>query len=427
MKRIIITAVVFVATGLCGAAQDTVRMTLDSCLRYAWRHNLQVQGAELDRRSAEVVQKGARERFLPSVSASASQTLLTTSDMGRGGQAGVNGTLTLFSGLSNLRTLKQSNLSAEQSDLRLEQTRQGVAIQIVQAYLTMLMNEEKLAYQQEVLERSRQQQLEGEVKYRVGRILESDYLLLQANYTSAQSETDNTRLTIESNRRDIARLLCMDAVPEVVPLDDTLKASERQLPSYDSVLSQARRAMPDWQISRMDVDLAELGVKLAETSFMPTLTLGAGYGGQWIPADVADATGSSKLSDNGSLTLGLSIPVFDRGSSATQLSQSKIALQQAQLQHDQTLLDLERQMANLYIGTRQALNRYRAAEALDEAYHASYEVYVLKYSEGAVTTVEMLQQQERYLSALNDYLQNKYTFLLSEIQMDIYTGKRLTH
>ena len=181
--------------------------------------------------------------------------------------------------------------------------------------------------------------------------------------------------------------------------------------------------MPDWQISEMDVDLARLNVHLAGSAFLPTLSLNAGYGGQWMP--VTDGTTGTTFGDNTSLTLGLSIPIFDRGNSVTHYKQSKISLQQAELQHQQTLIDLEVQLNELYLSTQQALNRYRASEALSEAYRASYEVYVLKYAEGSVTTVEMLQQQDKFLSAFNEYLQNKYNYLLAEKQLDIYTGKEI--
>ena len=89
--------------------------------------------------------------------------------------------------MSNIRSLKQSRISAEQSVLKVQQAENSIGIQIIAAYLTILMNKEKLSYQQEVLETSHQQQLEGELKYKVGRILESDYQLLEASYTSAQS------------------------------------------------------------------------------------------------------------------------------------------------------------------------------------------------------------------------------------------------
>ena len=404
-------------------AQTRVRMTLDSCLRYAHEHNLQVQTAILNQKSSEVSLTGAKMQFLPSVNASASRGYTWDGQPTSNTQYGINGSLTLFNGLSNLRTLQQSRLSSDQSELKVQQTENSVDIQIVQAYLTILMNQEKLSYQQEVLETSRQQQLEGEVKYQVGRILESDYLLLDANYTSAQAELDNTALIIEDNISGLIDLLGMgDGLSlEIVPLSDTLRASDRTIPSHDSVMAQAQWSMPDWLISEMDISLARLNVRLAESSFMPTLSLNAGYGGQWMPT----TTGATTFGDNTSLTLGLNIPIFNQGSSITQLKQSKISLQQAELQHQQTILDIETQLDNVYLTTQQALNRYRASEALSEAYRASYEVYVLKYAEGAVTTVEMLQQQDKYLSALNEYLQNKYNYLLAEKQLDIYTGKEI--
>lgn len=409
------------------SAQTTVRMTLDSCLRYAHEHNLQVRSALLNQQSSEADLTGAKMRFLPSVSASAGHGWSWDGQSTSNTQYGINGSLNLFNGLSNLRTLQQSRLSNEQSQLKTKQTENSIDIQIMQAYLTILMNQEKLSYQQEVFETSRQQQLEGEVKYQVGKILESDYMLLSANHTTTQAELENTRLTIEENRLALMTLMGMDDTLrlEVVPSDDTLRATDRIMPLHDSVMAQAQRSMPDWQISEMDVDLARLKVRLAEGSFMPTLSLNAGYGGQWMPTGTPAQSSSTTFSDNTSLSLGLSIPIFDRGSSVTQYKQSKITLQQAELQHYQTLLDLRDQLNELYINTQQALNRYKASEVLSEAYRASYEVYVLKYTEGAVTTVEMLQQQDKYLSASNEYLQNKYSFLLAEKQLDIYTGKEI--
>ena len=410
------------------SAQDTARLTLDSCLRYARAHNLQVQTAVLGQASSEAALTGAKLRFLPSVSASASQGWGWADGTTSGNtQYGINGSLTLFSGLSNVRSLQQSRVSAEQSALKVQQTENNVGTQIVQAYLTILMNEEKLSFQQEVLETSRQQQAEGEVKYQVGRLLESDYLLLQASYTSAQAEIENTLLTIEDNRTALKTLLGMDgtAVLEVVPAADSLRAADCTVLPLDSLVSRAKASLPDWRISEMDVEMARLNVGLAQSAFLPTVSLNAGYGGGWNPSGTGSGSGNT-FSDNSSLTLGVSIPIFDRGSSYTQLKQSKIALQQTELQHHQTLLDLEDELEEMYVAARQALNRFRSNEALAAAYHASYDVYVLKYAEGAVTTVEMLQQQDKYLSALNDWLQSKYSFLLTDKQLDIYTGKEIT-
>lgn len=402
-------------------------MTLDSCLRYARQHNITMRAAALNSDAAEVSLRGAKLRFLPSIGASASQGVSWDDQTTRSGNYGINGSLTLFNGLSNIRSLKQSRISAEQSVLKVQQAENSIGIQIIAAYLTILMNKEKLSYQQEVLETSHQQQLEGELKYKVGRILESDYLLLEASYTSAQSEIDNTLLTIEDNRSDMITLLDMDGsqVIDVIPSSDSLHADSCYVESYDSVLAQARRTLPDWQISEMDVDIARYNVRLAESNYMPTLSLNAGTSyneGAIISNDpVTNINGGL----NTAVTLGLNIPILNSGVNSTQLKQSKIALQQAELQHHQTEVDIENSIKLLHLQTKQALNRFRSSEALARAYKASYDVYVIKYGEGAVTTVEMLQQQDRYLSALNDYLQSKYSYILSQKQLDIYTGKEI--
>ncbi len=400
-------------------------MTLDSCLRYAYEHNLTVHTAVLGHESAEVNLRGAKLRFLPTISASASQGVNWDSQTTRSGNYGVNGSLMLFNGLNTIRSLKQSRISAEQSSLKVQQAENSVGVQIITAYLTVLMDKEKLAYQQEVLETSRQQQLEGELKHRVGRILESDYMLLLANYTSSLSEIENTLLTIDFNRSDLITLLDMDdsIVIDVIPSNDTLHANNCSVTPFDSVLAQARRSMPDWQISEMDVDIARYNVRMAESNYLPTLSLNAGtsYNEGTIVSDNPATAINGGL--NTAVTIGLTIPILNSGIHSTQLKQSKIALQQAELQHHQTELDLEDKLDELHLNLKLALNRFRSAEATMEAYKASYDIYVIKYAEGAVTTVELLQQQDRYLSALNDYLQSKYSYILAEKQLDIFTGK----
>ena len=408
-------------------AQDTLRITLDSCLRYAYGHNITILNSELGRESAEATLTGAKMNFLPSVNASASMGLSWDDNTTRSSNYGINASLPIFSGLANLNTLRQSKAGVSQSELQVQQARNSIGARIISAYLTILMNEEKLSYQQEVLETSRQQKLEGELKYSVGKILESDYKLLEASYLSAEAEIDNTRLTIENNRVALASLLCYDgtAVIEVVPSSDSLTASGRMLESFDTIFAQSMRNLPDVQISELNIDMARYNVNIARSNFLPTLSLNAGtsYNEGSIISDNPVTNINGGL--NTSLTLGLSIPIFNRGASLTTYRKSKIALREAELSHRQTLVDLREDIEKLYNETLLALNRFRASEATANAYHASYDVYTVKFSQGAVTAVEMLQQQERYLSALNDWLQYKYSYLLSEKQLDIYTGKEI--
>ena len=418
--------VMALAAVCCGvSAQDTVRMSLDSCLRYAYSHNLSVQAAGLTRESAQVALTGAKLNFLPSVSASASKGISWADQTTHSNNVGVSGSLTLFDGLASWSAMQQSRLTAERGELAQRQAENSVGAQIVSAYLTIMMNEEKLAYEQEVLETSRRQKEEGELKSRVGRILESDYRLLEANHISAEAEIENTRLTIEGNRLTLRTLMCLSGDTVVEPEAGGGWLVESREWSLDSVLAMAERAMPDWQINRLDVDIARTNVDLARAAFLPTLSLNAGASYSDGVVTSIDPHTIVEGSIASSVTLGVSVPILNRGNSLTQLKQSKINLRQAEVERRQKELALREEIESHYLNTRQALNRYRSTEALADAYRGSYEVYVIKYGEGAVTTVEMLQQQDKYLSALNDYLQSKYSYLLAEKQLDIYIGKEI--
>jgi len=405
-------------------AQDTVRMSLDDCLQYAYEHNLTVQQAQLNRESAEASVSNAKWNFAPSMSASAGENM----NIQGGGtsfntSAGVNANMTLFSGLANLRTLQQSKLSLKQSELKVKQSQNSIAGQIIQAYMTILMNQERLSYQQEVLKTSEEQMNEGEVKYNVGKLLESDYLLLQANYQSALGSIEITRLTIDNNRLELRNLLCLEK-GQTVGVSDIDDSEAMQLLSLDEVVRAAESNMPDLEISQMNVDLAKYNVKIAKSAYSPTLGLngGANY---YLGGTQLDQTSGTMVSGgnfSGTVGLNLNIPIL-RGNSITQVKQSKINLRQAEIQNEQTAQELRKTIEAQYISTAQAGNQYRTSQKMKEAYQANYNVYKMKYENGAVTTVDMLTQQDRFLSALNDYLQNKYTYLMDLKVLDIYMGR----
>lgn len=420
----ILTATLFTALSIGACAQDTVRMTLDSCLRYAYSHNLTVQQAQLNKESAEASVSNAKWNFAPSMSASAGENM----NIQGGGtsfntSAGVNANMTLFSGLANMRTLQQSKLSLKQSELKVKQSQNNIAGQIIQAYMTILMNEERLSYQQEVLKTSEEQMNEGEVKYNVGKLLESDYLLLQANYQSAQGSIEITKLTIDNNRLELRNLLCLEK-GQTVGVSDIEEGETMQLLSMEEVIRAAESHMPDLEISQMNVDLAKYNVKIAKSSYSPTLGLNGGANYYLGGAQLDQTSGTMVNGGNfsGTVGLNLNIPIL-RGNTITQVKQSKINLRQAEIQNQQTAQELRKTIESQYIATAQAGNQYRTSQKMKEAYQANYNVYKLKYENGAVTTVDMLTQQDRFLSSLNDYLQNKYTYLMDLKVLDVYMGK----
>ena len=121
----------------------------------------------------------------------------------------------------------------------------------------------------------------------------------------------------------------------------------------------------------------------------------------------------------------MSIPIYSRGSTKANVKKSQIALQQAQLDYDQSLLDVRQTVVQSYQDVVSAYNAYKVSEKKENAYSKSFDAYNLQYQYGKITTVELLQQQNNYLNALNGYIQNKYSLVMKRKILDIYMGKEI--
>lgn len=429
MKKLAIVAIVILVYGSVRAQQLGI-MSLDSCLRYAYQHNLTVKNAMLNTDLAEVNYNKSRFSFTPSLNASASETFSFENGASANGNYGISGNWTLFSGGSRLLYVNRSMAGIAQSEYQLQQSWNNIASQIIQAYLTILMNRERLGYQQEVLKTTAEQKGEGELKYKVGRILESDYQLLEANYESAVTEIANTELVIASNMLSLRTLLAApdSMLFDVIGANDSLLSSSYSLLPLETVLRGSAAHMPDYFLNSLNVKMAEYDVAIAKSAYLPSLSMNAGasyYGGN---SGAVDANGNIVTTNgiNPNIGLSLNIPIFNQGATKTQVVQSKINLRQAQIQQEQNSYELNQMVTEQYYQAQQALNTFAASERMKDAYANSYSVYVTKFKAGAVTAVDMLLQQNQYLNALNTYLQNKYSFIMASKILDIYMGHEIS-
>ena len=79
-------------------------------------------------------------------------------------------------------------------------------------------------------------------------------------------------------------------------------------------------------------------------------------------------------------------------------------------------------MSERYSTLMQSIANLEAARQMQQARKASLDAYQEKFKAGKVSATELLQQQENYIAALYDYMQCKYTYILSEKILCIYLG-----
>ena len=411
-----------------GQESHAYRFSLEDCLRFAVANSYERKSMELTGKSLETTYEQSKQQRLPSVSASVGQNISNNENgWSTSGSVGVGSSVTIYQGGNINNTIEQNRLNMERNEVQLERYDNQLATQILQSFLTILGNQELLNYQLEVLNTSREQVKQGRTRYKVGSILESDLLLLEAQYYSDSNNVVDTRINIENNLLDMKVLLSMNPTDDleiVSPDTDNLDDLKESLPTEEEAISLAMEHMPDLRMSDYDIRLAEKSVDMARGNYFPSISANANLG---MGVLSYDSEGNQRWygTPTESAGISMSIPIYSRGQTKANVKKSRIALEQAQLDYEQSQLEVRQTVVQAYRNVVSAFNAYKVSQVKEEAYGKSFNAYNIQYQYGSITTVELLQQQNNYLNALNSYIQNKYSLVMKRKILDIYMGKKI--
>ncbi len=424
----LVALLLMMACSAMGQERHAYRFSLEDCLRYAVANSYDRKSMELTGQSLETTYEQSKQQRLPTLSASMGQNLSNNENSwSTSGSVGVGSSVTIYQGGNINNTIEQNRLNMERNEAQLQHYDDQLATRILQSFLTILGNQELLKYQQEVLNTSREQMKQGLMRHRVGAILESDLLLLEAQYYSDSNNVVDTRINIENNLMDLKVMLSMNPSDEleiVSPNTDNLDSLKQTLPTEEEAVSLAMEYMPDLRMGDYDIRLAEKSVEMARGNYLPSISANANVSmGVLSFTNEGDSRWYGKPSE--SLGISMSVPIYNRGSTKANVKKSRIALEQAQLDYEQSALTVRQNVVQAYRNVVSAYNAYKVSQLKEDAYGKSFNAYNIQYQHGVITTVELLQQQNNYLNALNSYIQNKYSLLMKRKILDVYMGKQI--
>lgn len=433
MKKIFLTAALTAATIL--TARSAELWTLDSCISYALTHNIDIRARMLESRSAELDITEAKDRFLPQVSAGASQTF----NFGRGltsentyadrntSEFGWNAglSLPLFQGLSAKRQLdvSRANLSAMLENT--EAAKDDVTLRVMSQYLQVLYCGElhEVALEQvriSEVELKRQQTL-----FEAGKIPELD--LTQARSQLAQDRL--TAVTSASDRKiallDLAHLLQLgdDADFEIAPLPD----SQTILPDASSIYASAASTNHSIRAAELNVRTADRQISLAKSGYLPKLSFNAGLSSSYYNLSGMDNPPFHRqMRDNFNKYIGFSlqIPIFDAFSTRNSVRKAQVEKLNAELRHEDALLSLRNSISQAYCQAEAAKSKLEASVIAREAARQAMEAMQEKYNFGRANATEFEQTKTSYIKASAEAVQAKYEVLLRNRILEFYNSGR---
>ena len=411
-------------------------VTFDQALKLALSQNTGVKQAENTAalNSATVTQ--SKLAFLPNLSVSAN----TGQDYGRNfsqtdGQiintttntmtAGISSSVTLFDGMKNLSNLRSAQANENAGEQDLSRAKQTAVFTVASNFLSLVTQQQQLDVQQQNL--TAQEALENQISQfvKAGSRPISDLYQQQATVASARASVVTAQNAVELAKVDLIQTLQLDPRGsyqfQAPALPDTAAVGAKF--NLDSLLDRAFAQRPDLGADASRVDAAEQDVKAASASKWPTISLTGGYNSGVSSA--ADASFLDQLNQRrgGSIGIGISIPIFDRG--ATQA-----AGERAQIAEDNAKLSLATQRQEVALEVRRAYLDYEAAEQQLAAADAQQKAAALavsttqqRYQVGAATLVEVTQARATQVQAQSAYINAKNNLVFQESLMSYYTGE----
>jgi outer membrane protein len=414
------------------APSDTI--TFDEAISIALRQNAVLKQSENASMLAGTVVSSRKQAFLPtlSLSTNTAQTVGRTFNQSEGAvvtqttstlNTGVSSSVTLFDGMRNVTALRAAQLDQTASSSDLARARQTTVFTVASDFLALVKAQEQLRVQRENLVALEAQEAQIDKFVQAGTRAISDLYQQQAATASARSSVVSAQRDVELGKIGLMQTLTLDprgtyqfATPAVAT-DATSETIQ-----LDSLLERAFAHRTDLAAEQSRVSSAGQTVKGASGAKLPTVSLSVGYNTAFSSATDLGLVDQLNQRRGGSIGIGVSFPLFDRGA-------TNIATQQARLQEDNARLSLENQRQAVGLEVRRAYLDYETArqqltatQAQQKAADLAVTTTQKRYELGSSTLLELTQARAAQLQAASAVVSARYTVAFQRAAMSYYAG-----
>jgi outer membrane protein len=438
MRRtaIVLTAALITLAGAPRApAQNNARIiTCADAIGIALEQNTTVRAAQNAAALSKVDVSEAKGQFLPDLrfSTTGSKNFGRSFDQTEGkivdqttnsASLGLNSSVTLFDGFGNTANLKGAKLSDVAAEHELHRTRETVTFTVASNFLSLIQRQEQLRVQRENLEAATALERQIQQYVDAGARTIADLYQQQANVASARFAVVDAERTTELARVDLIGTLQLDPTGTYefqAPPDTTATAQSDQFELANLQMRAAGQRV-DLRAEEARVDAADQNIRVARSSRWPTLSLNSGYSSAY--SSVSPLPFSDQLDQRrGSVSLGISVPLFDRNSISNATRRAEIQADNQRLQLENLQQDVALQVRRSFLDFQTAKEQLVNAQAQLRAAELALQASQDRYQAGASTLVELTQARAVQVQAASLLVTARYNLQFQRILLDYYVG-----
>jgi outer membrane protein len=427
--------------------------SLEECVAYAYENNIQIKQSYLGVESADLSLNQSKINLSPTFNANlrqnynwgrtpSPQTNVYSNEQSQQSYFGVSSDLTLFNGMQQVNNVRQKQFDYLAAKYDSDKIKNDMSLNIAAGYLQILFNIELVSNAQNQLDISSQQLSRTEKQVEAGAVAKGSLYDIQAQAASDDANLINAKNNLMLAYLDLMQLLDLEANQEfdIVKPKLEITAKPTLLPP-DMIYNKSLAIMPEIKSAEYRVQSAERGLSIAKGQRSPRLYASGSYGTSFsdqiknivygpdgVPSygDTKSFDAQMKDNRNGTLMFGLSIPIFNGYQVSSYIKQSKINMENVNLDLQLEKNRLRKSIEQSYADALAAYQTYIARKKSVDAFAESFKYMEEKFNVGMVNATDYNVSKLQYSTAVSDLASSKFDYIFKTKILDFYLGKSVT-
>ena len=426
-------------TTLVAFSQEEAKVwTLQECMEYAVKNNLQVKQQLLSLDEADIDMQNALGNYLPNLNGGANNTwntglsrnpITNTNDRitVRNSSYSLSTRVPIFTGLQNYHRLQQSKLQKVANQYNIDTTKDNIRLQIANNYLQIIIQQENLEVLKAQHEITLEQLKRTQQLIDAGNLPKGDILELQATSATDIQNIANSENSVLIAKTALKQLLNLkfDAefqIEEIETTFDDLAVLDQPIKRIISnVLSQRNEV----KLAEQNLDIAVKQIEISKGNLYPSISAFANV--------TTSETGRSseslftQLDDNFGFNYGVSlnVPIFNRFQNKNSVKRSQINKLRNEFQLEQVQQRLSRDVYQAYLDAQASSKAFEASKLAVAANEQAYEYAKNRFEVGISNSLDFTQAKIRFQNSQVQLIQSKYDLLFKLKLLELYINGKI--
>ena len=410
--------------------------SLEDCIDYALKNNISLKQSQLNIELNNNEYFQSKMELLPSVNISNSFnnnrgryinpfTNEFDEEISSSLNLSYNSNFSLFNGFKNINQIKKAANESLKSIYDLESAQNDLISSIALTYLQILFNEELYQTSQTQLDLTKNQENRIQTLVEAGSMAQGELLNIQSQLALEEQQLIQAENQLNLSKLQLAQLLELNQYENLNVLKLDIKVPIFKIQNnINTDYAIALNTQSSIKSSELQINSAIYDLKIAKANYLPNLSIGYRISTLYLDNVNDMFTFNEQLENNqqSAIYLSLNIPIFNKWSVRNSVAQSKIQIENSQLNAQQVKNQLRKNMEQAYADQLAAYKKYQATQKAVIAFKEAYTYINERYELGMVNSYEFNESKNKLITAESDELRAKYDLIFKVKLYEFYTS-----